>query len=109
MTAAGLRRDETYDHQKAQQALSQAMGSRIALHCEHGLASELWLCLRHDLSLFDCPRNVERACGRVRFPSAAAGSDRGSGVVWQLQIQQVLAGHHATSDGVRSVAMTDTD
>lgn len=80
MAAAGMHKDTEYDHDEVQAALSQALGSRVALHCDHGLASELWLCLKHDLTPFDCPENVERHCGRVTFPSAggigSAGNDQ---------------------------------
>lgn len=71
LLAAGVQLGKPYNKTKVQQAMSAHFGRRVALHCQHGDAFDLWLCFDKHLGLFDCPANVQRRCGSVTFPAAA--------------------------------------
>jgi ribonuclease I len=69
MEKADIMLDTRYPHPHVQDALSKVFGEAVAVHCEDGMVSEVWMCLKHDLQPFSCPRNVQRGCKSVVFPS----------------------------------------
>jgi hypothetical protein len=81
MAAEGIELEKRYQHDTVADALSLRLGSRVALHTgRRGDATELWMCLDHNLTAFDCPGNVVDEGHKskwVNFPFASAQATLG--------------------------------